>query len=399
MNEPQDMTFRSSSVTASAKVFLDLLSHAQHGHMTLVSPGGSRTVFGDARDEPGAQLQIADWRACSQVLAHGDIGFAEAYRQGWLDSPDLTAVLRFAMQNEEHMKQAVWGQRWGQLFFVLLDRLRSNTRRGSRRNIHAHYDIGNEFYRLWLDEGWSYSSAWFEGRYDITLEQAQENKYRRVFEQLNLKPGQRVLEIGCGWGGFAEYAAQRGVQVHGITLSTEQLSLAQQRIKSDLVELELCDYRDVQGQYDAIVSIEMFEAVGEPYWHKYFKVVHDRLVPGGKALIQSITMEDSRFANYRRSSDFIRQFIFPGGMLPSVSRFVGIAAQQQLALVQSLEFGKDYAETLRRWRQRFESVLPAVKALGFDDTFIKTWRLYLAYCEAGFDEQRTDVVQFLMQRS
>ncbi|NNM51786.1 MAG: class I SAM-dependent methyltransferase [Pseudomonadales bacterium] len=399
MNKPHDLTFRSSAVPAGARSFLDLLNHAHHGHMTLVSPGGSRTVFGDAREEPGAQLHIADWRACSRVLAHGDIGFAEAYREGWLDSPDLTAVLRFALQNEDAMKQAVWGQRWGQLIFMLIDRMRSNTRRGSRRNIHAHYDIGNEFYRLWLDDGWSYSSAWFDGQYSITLEQAQEKKYRRVFDQLGLEPGMRVLEIGCGWGGFADYAAQRGVQVHGITLSTEQLNLAKQRIQSELVELELSDYRDVKGQYHAVVSIEMFEAVGESFWSKYFKVVHDRLLPGGKALIQSITIEASRFTLYRRSSDFIRQFIFPGGMLPSVPRFVESAAEQHLQVINSLEFGKDYAETLRRWRQRFEAALPAVRALGFDESFIKTWRLYLAYCEAGFDEQRTDVVQFLLQRA
>jgi cyclopropane-fatty-acyl-phospholipid synthase len=395
-----------------ARLFLDVLRRIRVGHLTVATPGGAQYVFGDPHQPPGATLRVLDWRACRAILRAGDIGLAEAYRAQWIDCPDLVALLRLALRNEAAVSRTVHGGRLAQVWYNLRHRLRMNSRRGSRRNIHAHYDIGNAFYGQWLDETWTYSSAWFDGDRTRTLAAAQRAKYQRIVDTLGLKPGMRVLEVGCGWGGFAVHAARCGIHVHGITISASQHEFAAERIRREkldnLARVELRDYRDylddldsgdsrdLRGRYDAIVSIEMFEAVGEAYWPTWFRMLHACLAPNGRALVQTITIDESRFAAYRATSDFILEFVFPGGMLPSPERFMRAAGEAGLVAQPSLSFGLDYAYTLRLWREAFESRLDAVRALGLDETFVRTWRLYLAYCEAGFEEQRTDVVQFVV---
>jgi cyclopropane-fatty-acyl-phospholipid synthase len=391
-----------SGLPAMAQLFVSLLMRIRHGHVLLIGPNGEQKISGDPHNQPGARLVVHDWRACGLILRSGDIGFAEAFRNGWVSTPDLAQLLRLAMRNEDALGQTVNGSALMRFWYGLLHRLRPNTRRGSRRSIHAHYDIGNAFYELWLDRTWSYSAALFNGDYTLDLEQAQYQKYQNMVDALELKPGMKVLEIGCGWGGFALHAARQGIQVDGITISDAQAQVARQRIQAEgltqSATIRLCDYRDTQGQYDAVVSVEMFEAVGQRFWPVYFETVHQRLKPGGKAMIQSITIEESRFDSYRNSSDFIRQFIFPGGMLPTPDRFIEQAGKAGLNARVCVAFGRDYAETLRRWARAFEQQHEQVKQQGFDDVFMRTWALYLAYCEAGFDEGRTNVIQFLLEK-
>ena len=399
MNRAGLLTRHFLSVPLAGRAFLALCARLHVGGLRLQLPDGGWQVFGDAKAVT-AELQLRDWRACARILAAGDIGFAEAWRAGWVHSPDPTALLRLALRNEAVVARAVWGGPLQRLWFRLRHGRNANTRAGSRRNIHAHYDIGNDFYRLWLDDGWTYSSALFGNDLSRPLEAAQTAKYARIVQALGLTAGDHVLEIGCGWGGFAEHAAKLGIRVHGVTLSTEQLDFAQERLRAQhldgLVQLELRDYRDLDGRYDAVVSIEMFEAVGEHWWPVFFDTVRERLRAGGRALVQSITIADERFEAYRAGSDFIQQYIFPGGMLPSPVRFEAAASRAGLRVDDAFAFGPDYAETLRRWRAAFEARRDDVRRLGLDDTFIRTWQLYFAYCEAGFDEGRIDVMQFLL---
>ena len=302
-----------AAMPLSARIFFGLLRRIRVGHLVLVTPDGSQCVFGDPLMQPAARLAINDWRACRAILRAGDIGFAQAYRAQWIDTPDPCAVLRLAIRNEAVLARTVAGSFVAQCWHNLRHRVRLNTRTGSRRNIHAHYDLGNGFYGLWLDPTWTYSSAWFDGDTGLSLEAAQYRKYQRIIDTLGLKAGMRVLEIGCGWGGFACHAARLGIQVHGVTISRAQHAFAVERIGHQglgrFVEIELRDYRDLRGQYDAIVSIEMFEAVGERFWPTYFRTLRRCLAPGAKALVQSITIDDARFAAYRVSSDFNRETI------------------------------------------------------------------------------------------
>jgi cyclopropane-fatty-acyl-phospholipid synthase len=399
----QILSIQRLAAPAGAKVFLALLGKISHGHLTLITPDGTRMEFGDSRSGWGAILQVLDWRACPRILRAGDIGFAEAYSAGWVDTPDLTALLRLAIRNEVALLPAVYGNALVRAWYRLQHLFRPNTREGSRRNIHAHYDIGNAFYALWLDSSWTYSSAVFDGDYSLPLPAAQARKYQRIVEQLGLKAGDQVLEIGCGWGGFAEYAAKQGIRVHGVTISAAQLEFAQWRMAAQglngLVTLELRDYRDITDQYDAVVSIEMFEAVGEKFWPEYFRTLSASLKEGARALVQSITIHESRFERYRSSTDFIQQYIFPGGMRPSIEAFGRHAAAAGLATSDAYAFGPDYAETLRRWNSRFTAERAHVRALGFDEHFMRIWQLYFAYCEAAFDEGRTNVVQFVLEKS
>ena len=392
-----------AGVPAGGRIFLGMLGRLRIGQLSLTLPSGERLHYGNGQGTPAAELRINDWRACSRILGAGDIGFGDALRRGWVDSPDLTALLRLAITNETAVESAVWGGRLLGVWYRIRHALRPNTRSGSRENIHAHYDLGNAFYRLWLDESWTYSSALFNGDFSLTLAAAQRAKYQRVIDVLKLQPGMRVLEIGCGWGGFAQHAGERGIAVHGITISPAQLEVGRRRIAdaglNNLVNMELRDYRDVTGQYDAIVSIEMFEAVGASFWDGWFQAVSRLLVPHGRALVQSITIDDERFERYQLSSDFIRHYIFPVGMLPSGKRFIAAATRNGLVTRDVLAFGKDYAETMRRWRQKFEAARDAILEQGFDEVFLRTWRLYLAYCEAGFEEGRTDVMHFLLERN
>jgi cyclopropane-fatty-acyl-phospholipid synthase len=392
----------STSIPASAQLFMRMLAKIKHGNLHLITPSGAVHKFGDQEIAQAVSLHIHDWQACKKILQGGDIGFAESFEAGWLSTSDLTALLRLAIKNDAALDKAIFGGKLMGLWYKLKHLMRPNTRKGSRKNIHAHYDIGNPFYQLWLDPSWTYSSAVFFGDYQISLQEAQYRKYQRIIDVLNLKTGDHVLEVGCGWGGFAEHAASRGIAVHGITISTAQLDIAEQRIKEknlqDLVQLELCDYRDLTGTYDAIVSIEMFEAVGEEYWPAYFSCLQSRLKPQGKALVQTITIDEARFERYRAGTDFIQQYIFPGGMLPSPIRFTQLAERNGLQTVDQFAFGKDYAETLRRWNKDFEDRKDSIQQLGFGTAFQRIWQLYFSYCEAGFDEGRTDVYQFLLQK-
>jgi cyclopropane-fatty-acyl-phospholipid synthase len=399
MNATTAIERPAASAPRQARLLLTLLERLRVGSLELTTPDGHALRFEGAADGPRAELVVRDWRACGLILWSGDIGFAEAYRDGLVDSPDLTAVLRLAIANEAVLDRAVFGGSLSAAWHWLKHRLRPNDRSGSRRNIHAHYDLGNDFYALWLDPTFTYSSAVFNGDFSRSLGEAQRAKYARILDTLQLRPGMNVLEIGCGWGGFAEYAAERGIAVHGITISPAQLEYARRRTAAlPGVRLEMCDYRDVRGQYDAVVSIEMFEAVGERYWPAFFGCLRGRLRPGGRAVVQAITIAERHFARYRAGSDFVQQFVFPGGMLASPERFAAAAGRAGLATGGSFEFGPDYAETLRRWRVAFEARLDAVRALRFDEAFIRIWRLYLCYCEAAFDACRISVRQSCLER-
>nr|WP_315249652.1 cyclopropane-fatty-acyl-phospholipid synthase family protein [uncultured Duganella sp.] len=399
----QTLSTTNQDAPAAARVFLNLLGRISIGHLELITPDHTRMVFGNAHAGPAATLEVHDWRACGRILRAGDIGLAEAWAAGWIGSPDLVALLRLAIRNEAALEPALFGGVLARCWYRLRHWLRPNTRSGSRRNIHSHYDIGNDFYRLWLDPSWTYSAAIFDGNYNQPLAQAQQRKYQRIIDTLGLRASDRVLEIGCGWGGFAEQAARQGIRVHGLTISPAQLEIARKRIDAaglgELAQLELRDYRDIDGSYDAVVSIEMFEAVGERYWTEFFNTVAARLKPGGQALVQSITIDERHFERYRSTADFIQEYIFPGGMLPSIERFEHNAARAGLQPTGHYAFGRDYAETLRRWRSAYHASDAQVQALGMDTHFTRIWDLYFAYCEAAFDEGRTDVVQFHLHKS
>jgi cyclopropane-fatty-acyl-phospholipid synthase len=350
-------------------------------------------------------MRLHNWNVCSAALKSGDIGFAESYIAGDWTTPDLTALLKLFIANREDIEHVIYGSWWGSLLYRAKHMLNRNSRSGSRKNIHAHYDLGNAFYRLWLDETMTYSAALFEAdRENEDLAHAQRAKVRRALRECSVQAGSRVLEIGCGWGGLAEIAASEfGAQVTGVTLSTEQLAWAQDRLARAGVQaqcdLRLQDYRDIREEpFDAIASIEMFEAVGEDYWPGFFKTVHDQLKRGGVACIQSITIRDDLFDRYRRSTDFIQQYIFPGGMLPSKSAFREQARKAGLQVSHELAFGADYAETLKRWREVFLREEAAVRGVGFDTRFLRIWEFYLAYCEAAFATGNTDVVQFTLRK-
>ena len=377
-------------LTRDTRTVFALLDKLSGGRLTVRLPDGRCVAFGHG--ERCVSLQVHDERLFARVLARGDIGFAEAYLDGWWESPDLTGVLALLARNREVLTRAVYGS-WRQLLSARMRHwFNRNSRAGSKRNIMAHYDLGNAFYRLWLDPSMSYSAALYRAQDDGSLLTAQHAKYHRILDRLQAKAGECVLEIGCGWGGFAELAVQAGLQVTGLTLSPAQLAWAQQRVPS--ADLRLQDYRDTQAQFDHLVSIEMFEAVGERWWPTYFSTVARALKPGGKALIQSITIRDDLFSAYRRGTDFIQQYIFPGGMLPSRSAFRRAAERQGLQVTDEFAFGLDYARTLAEWRAAFEAHWPQIAALGFDETFRRLWRFYLCYCEAGFLAGNIDVVQF-----
>ena len=394
------------SAPGAARAVLNLLSSLKHGSLELRLPDGSSARFGQGT--PVASVRIHDWNIFVRALQAGDIGFAEGFIAGEWDSPDLTTLLELLIANRDALERVVYGTWWGSLIYRLKHALNRNSRRGSAKNIHAHYDLGNPFYSLWLDPTMSYSSGWFENDLTRPLVAAQHAKIRRALLEVGVADGSRVLEIGCGWGGLAEVAARDfGAHVTGVTLSREQLAWAQQRMSaSDLgaqCDLRLLDYRDLAAEYegrpfDAIVSIEMFEAVGSEYWDSYFDTLRRCLKPGGRACIQSITIRDDLFDQYLRSTDFIQQYIFPGGLLPSVAKFEAQAHRFGFSVQRKLAFGLDYAETLRRWRGAFMGHEQRVRGLGFDDRFMRIWMFYLAYCEAAFMRGNTDVVQFTLQR-
>jgi cyclopropane-fatty-acyl-phospholipid synthase len=369
------------------------------GQLVVETPDAERLVFRGTYPGPSAHLSINHPRFLWRLLASGDVGFAESYMAGEWSTPDLHALLELISAGCADNPRA-----WmvpSRIVRRIRHVLNRNTRRGSRRNIAAHYDLGNEFYLHWLDAGMSYSSGLFNAPAQ-TLEQAQDAKLDRVIELLQLNGGERILEIGCGWGSFAQRLAERhACRVVGLTLSTEQLAFARQRLPEDLsdrCEFRLQDYRDASGTFDRIVSIEMLEAVGEPYWPAFFAKLRDRLRSRGVAVLQVISIDESRFAGYRRCPDFIQRYIFPGGMLPTRSTIERESARAGLRLVSTDFFGASYARTLADWRHRFQRAWPAIKTPGFDDRFRRMWEYYLTYCQVGFEAGAVDVGLYKLVR-
>jgi cyclopropane-fatty-acyl-phospholipid synthase len=381
----------------AARFVLKALERFAVGHLTVRLPDGSTRLYGDPAAAPAGDLQVTDWRFFRRVLLNGDIGFAEAYMEGLCDSADLAGLITLLAENEKVLGRMARPNLVHGLLLKLLHRRRDNTRSGARRNIHAHYDLGNEFYRLWLDPSMTYSSALYGGERGKPLEAAQSAKYERILDQIEAKQGDSILEIGCGWGGFAETAARRGMRVTGVTISKEQLHYARERLQraglADRVDLQFRDYRDMTGRYDHIVSIEMVEAVGERYWPDYFAALKRHVAPGGSALVQAIVIADDLFDSYRRRPDFIQTYVFPGGMLLSPKTLREQCKLAGLKIGELYSFGLDYARTLDIWLGRFDRVADQVTRLGFDDRFRRMWRYYLAYCAAGFSTGRTDVLQ------
>lgn len=388
-------------VPVTARNCLRLLQHLQHGTVHLEVPDGRVLPLGRG-GQPHVSLRLHDWSVFGAALRSGDIGLAQGYIAEAWSTPHLADLLRLLMANRTSLETLVYGAWWGRLAYRLRHLLHRNTRAGSRRNIQAHYDLGNAFYQLWLDPGMNYSSAWFQGNLSGDLAQAQHAKIRRALQCAGVRPGTRVLEIGCGWGALAEMAAgEFRSHVTGVTLSDEQLGWARARLLraglASRADLRLQDYRDIQGgPFDAICSIEMIEAVGQAYWPGYFDTLARLLKPGGRACVQSIVIDDALFERYVRGTDFIQQYVFPGGCLPSPERFRAQARRAGLRVADEFAFGADYAETLRRWRQRFTQHRAEVLAQGFDAGFLRTWEFYLAYCEAAFDTGNIDVVQYTL---
>src|SRR5215468_6041051 len=374
----------------------------QRGTLDVTLPDDRSVRLGGNGPGPAAAMNVHDFGFASRLLRGGDIGIAEAYLNGEWDTPDLTQFLYLFCVNQDWMQTMLIGKPLIRSVQIIRHWFNRNTRRQARRNIYAHYDIGNAFYSAWLDPSMTYSSALFEeDTPDLTS--AQTNKYRRLAEAIDLKPDQKLLEIGCGWGGFAEYVARTfGAKVVGLTISKEQRDFAQKRIQAaglnDRVEIRLQDYRDERERYDRIASIEMIEAVGEEFWPRYFSQLRDRLSPGGLAGIQAITIKDSNFKSYRREVDFIQRYVFPGGMLPSPQILKSLGERFDIPVIRERIFGQDYARTLATWRNNFRAAWPNLKPLGFDDQFRRLWEYYLSYCEAGFLSGNIDVRQVVFAR-
>ena len=376
------------------------LSRIEAGELRAVFPSNFQKVYSGGQVGPTADIQINSWKLVPRLLLSGDMGLAESFLSGEWKTSNLTKLILLGDINERALGNAVTPSKFINLIEKLRHQRRDNSKRGSRRNIAAHYDLGNEFYSHWLDNSMSYSSALFTD-FGEKLEVGQNRKYQRLAKALKLKEGDQVLEIGCGWGGFAEIAAKEyKCNVVGITLSNEQAKFAQRRMKenqlSNLVDIRIEDYRDVQGSFDKIVSIEMFEAVGEEHWRNYFETIKTRLKPGGLAGIQSITIANEFFETYKRRPDFIQKYIFPGGILPSEDKLNSAVSSAGLKILDDYYFGKSYAETLRRWQSTFEQKWDDIKNLGFDEKFQKMWRYYLSYCEAGFETGHINVGQILI---
>ena len=388
---------------AAARTVLKLLQRLRHGSLTVQLPDGSTQRFG-GEALPHASLQLHNWNVCSAALKSGDIGFAESFIAGDWSTPNLTELLRVLVKNRAEVEGVIYGTWAGRLLYRIKHLLNRNTKTNSQKNIHAHYDLGNTFYTLWLDETMNYSSAIFAGNTDQPMAEAQKAKVRRALSMAGVQAGDRVLEIGCGWGALAEMATTEfHASITGVTLSTEQLAFARERMQrfgvQDKADLRLQDYRDIaDAPFDAICSIEMVEAVGREYWPTYFASVAKLLKPGGRACVQSIVIDDALFDRYIGSTDFIQQYIFPGGCLPCPREFRAQAHAAGLEVVDEYAFGPDYAETLRRWRDAFLAERERVMAAGFDQRFMRIWEFYLGYCEAAFDERNIDVVQYTLQK-
>jgi cyclopropane-fatty-acyl-phospholipid synthase len=372
------------------KGWRDALARLEAGRLEFVAPNGEVTFAGGKTPGPHARFHIHDWDVIRRVMARGDIGLGEEFIAGSWETDDVENLISLFLLNLHHLEKFSDGNLINRLGFVIHNALvRRNSIAGSERNIKAHYDVGNDFYSLWLDKSMTYSSALYQNT--DALYEAQQNKYDRILSKFD-KPRANVLEIGCGWGGFAERAAAADHHVTGLTISPSQHKFATERLGAK-AEIRFEDYRKSKGTFDQIVSIEMFEAVGEHYWPQYFATVAERLKQGGRALIQTITIRDELFSGYRSRSDFIRHYVFPGGMLPSLGRFREEAERAGLKFADAFSFGKDYARTLRDWSTRMQEKSTEIMALGHDQQFLRNWQFYLGICAASFNVARTDVVQ------
>jgi cyclopropane-fatty-acyl-phospholipid synthase len=374
-----------------------------HGTLTFELPSGRDLRIEGKGPGPDGRLIVRDFRFVSRVLASADIGFGEGFIAGEWDTPDLAALLEVFTRNFDRLEQLVAGNPIMRAINFLAHAFNRNSKAGSRRNIHAHYDLGNAFYERWLDAGMTYSSARYEAPGQPLIE-AQRNKYLSLARQIDLRRDHHVLEIGCGWGGFAEFAAgELGARVTGVTISPSQYDFARKRLfeqgLAERADIRLLDYRDVAGRFDRVASIEMFEAVGEAYWPAYFGKIRDVLSPGGRAGLQIITIRDELFSVYRQRSDFMRKYVFPGGMLPSEGRLREETDRAGLEWETIARFGQNYADTLAEWAARFEDAWEEIKPLGFDERFRRLWSFYLRYCEAAFRTERTNVVQLSLMRT
>ena len=377
-----------------------ILNNLHSGRLALTLPDGSHQVFTGAMAGPDADMHIHTGAALRRLLYDGKMGFCEAFMDGEVSSQSLPQLIELAVLHDKYLENALKTNRFKQAGLRLFHLLRRNSKQGSAKNIAHHYDIGNSFYEAWLDPTMTYSSAVFDSESD-DLTTAQLNKYKRLADLADIQPGDRVLEIGCGWGGFAKYVSEQiGAHVTGITISKAQLAYAKSRLADagldDRVDLKLMDYRDLQGRFDKIVSIEMFEAVGQDYWPTYFATIARMLQSGGRAVIQSITIDHGAFQSYRDQPDFIQRYIFPGGMLPSMPMLETPVARAGLELVAEQGYAPHYARTLQEWRSRFLAAWPALAGDKFDNRFKLMWELYLAYCEGGFRAGMIDVKQILL---
>lgn len=373
------------------------------GRLDFVLPDGRRFRVEGKAAGPVAELTVHNADSFARLIREGDLGFCDAYLDGWWSTPDLQALMDLVQLPENDMvNDGFPGMGLVRFYERMRFWLQGNSKAQAKKNIHYHYDLGNAFYRLWLDETMTYSSAIFRSGQE-SLEAAQVEKYRSMVDQMGAKPGDHVLEIGCGWGGFAEYAAkERGLQVTGLTISQAQYDFAVERMErlglSDRVTIKLQDYRDERGTYDGIASIEMFEAVGEKYWPVYFNALRERLKPGAKATLQIITIADKRWDVYRKSVDFIQKYIFPGGMLPSPAVLRAEVEKAGLRVAGSIEFGESYSQTLRRWHDTFNDRWDEVSRMGFDDRFRRMWNFYLTSCAGAFQGGNCDVTQITVTR-
>ena len=383
------------------RVLMGLGDRLPVGRLLAVMPDGSRRLYEGSEPGPSVELHVHNDRMARRFLIGGSLGFCESYLDGDWDSPDIEALFVYFLLNGQALGRKLHGRPWFRMLQRLVHALRPNNRPGARRNIARHYDLGNAFYREWLDPTMTYSSALFEGR-ACDLGTAQTRKYTSMARRLALQPDERLLEVGCGWGGFAEHAGRLGARVTAITISREQWTFARERIAraglNERVDVQLCDYRDVQGTYDKVASIEMFEAVGEAYWPTFFRSVRDNLRGGGIAALQVITINDSDFRRYRGGADYIQKYIFPGGMLPSPSVLRRGLETAGLRVREWAGFGGDYARTLREWNRRFQTAWPRIQGMGFDPRFKRMWEQYLHYCAAGFTVGTIDVVQVAAHR-
>lgn len=386
----------------SSRLIAGFCRHLAFGQLVVRFPDGSAVLLRGRFPGASATLEIrSPLPLAARLLTRGEVGFGEAYVEGHWTTPDLAALLEVLYDNLEHLGAGPRGMRWSRLWDRLAHRLRDNHPVNSRRNIARHYDLGNDFYRCWLDPGMTYSAALFADPARDSIEAAQERKYQRLLDGLNAAPGDHVLEIGCGWGGFAELAARRGLRVTGVTLSQEQLAYARRRLDraglAGLVELRLQDYREIGGHFDHAVSIEMMEAVGEAFWPTYYRTLRRLVRPGGRIALQVITINEDDFPIYRKQPDFVQLYIFPGGMLPTPERMVREAQDAGLRIRETAWFGDDYAQTLRRWRLAFRAAETEISRLGYDARFRRMWDYYLAYCETGFNTGCIDLTQTLLE--